>query len=74
MGRPKLLLPLGAGTVIARMLAVLRVPTITATIVVVRPNDEPLRAAVAEAGAIPLQPDVPPDEMRQSVEHALRYV
>ena len=74
MGRPKLLLPLGSSTVIARMLAVLKGPAITATIVVVRPDDEPLRAAVAEAGAIPLQPEVAPEEMRQSVEHALRYI
>lgn len=74
MGRPKLLLPLGSSTVIARMLAVLNGPAITATIVVVRPDDEPLRAAVANAGAIPLQPHVAPQEMRQSVEYALRYI
>ena len=36
MGRPKLLLPLGSSTVIARMLAVLNASAITATIVVVR--------------------------------------
>src|SRR5262245_50370066 len=74
MGRPKLLLPLGSSTVIASMLAVLKAPAIAATVVVVRPADEALRAAVAEAGAIPVQPAVAPEEMRQSVEHALRYV
>ena len=74
MGRPKLLLPLGGTTVIARMLSILKRPEITATVVVVRPDDEPLRAAVAECGAIPLQPAVPPPEMRQSVEEALRYL
>jgi molybdenum cofactor cytidylyltransferase len=74
MGRPKLLLPLGASTVIARMLSALTRPEVAATIVVVRPDDEPLRAAVAECGATPLQPDAPPPEMRQSVEHALRYI
>jgi molybdenum cofactor cytidylyltransferase len=74
MGRPKLLLPLGSGTVIGRMLAVLQPPAIAATVVVVRPDDEPLRAAVAQSGAIPLLPDIAPEEMRQSVEHALRYI
>jgi molybdenum cofactor cytidylyltransferase len=74
MGRPKLLLPLGTSTVIAKMLSALARPEIAATIVVVRPDDEPLRAAVAESGATPLQPTVPPPEMRQSVEHALRHI
>ena len=74
MGRPKLLLPLGPGTVISRMLALLRRSEIVATVVVVRPDDEPLRTAVAAGGAIPLQPDVAPAEMRHSVEHALRYL
>ncbi len=74
MGRPKLLLPAGSTTVIARMLAILARPEISATVVVVRPDDEPLRAAVAECGAIPLLPVEPPPEMRQSVEHALRFL
>ncbi len=74
MGRPKLLLPLGRSTVIARMLTALNRPDIAETVVVVRPDDEPLRAAVAECGAIPLQPDAPPPEMRQSVEEALRFL
>ena len=74
MGRPKLLLPLGEGTVISRMLSVFRRPEIAATIVVIRADDEALRVAVAECGAIPLQPDVPPPEMRQSVEEALQYL
>ena len=74
MGRPKLLLPLGASTVIARMLAVLARPEIEATFVVLRPDDEPLRAAVAACGAIPLQPAVSPPEMRDSVEYALRHI
>jgi molybdenum cofactor cytidylyltransferase len=56
------------------MLTLLRRPEIAATIVVVRPDDEPLRAAVADGGAIPLQPEVAPAEMRHSVEHALRHL
>jgi len=74
MGRPKLLLPLGSSTVIGRMLTLLKRPEIAATIVVVRSDDEPLRAAVDAGGAIPLQPEVAPAEMRHSVEHALRYL
>ncbi|MBI3862372.1 MAG: nucleotidyltransferase family protein [Planctomycetia bacterium] len=74
MGRPKLLLPLGATTVIARMLGVLRRPEIVETIVVIRPDDEPLRAAVAACGATTLQPTTAPPEMRQSVEHALQAI
>ncbi len=74
MGCPKLLLPMGATTVIARMLAALKRPGINATIVVIRPDDESLRLAVAQGGAIPLQPAVSPPEMRQSVELALHYI
>jgi molybdenum cofactor cytidylyltransferase len=74
MGQPKLLLSVGGTSVIARMLSALKRPEIAATVVVVRPDDEPLRAAVAECGAVALQPAVPPTEMRQSVEHALRYL
>ncbi len=74
MGRPKLLLPLGKTTVIARMLSVLSRPEIETTLVVIRPDDEPLRGAVAACGAVPLQPAVPPPEMRDSVEYALRHI
>src|SRR2546430_1525214 len=74
MGRPKLLLPLGTSTVIARMLSVLARPEIEATFVVIRPDDEPLRAAVNACGAVPLQPAVPPPEMRDSVEFALQHI
>jgi molybdenum cofactor cytidylyltransferase len=74
MGKPKLLLPLGAGTVISRMLALLRRSEISATLVVVRPDDDALRAAVLAAGATALQPDRAPPEMRDSVEFGLRQL
>jgi molybdenum cofactor cytidylyltransferase len=74
MGRPKLLLPLGETTIIGRLLDVLRRPEIERTVVVVRPDDEPLRAAAAAGGAVVVQPNPPPEEMRQSVEHALRHI
>jgi CTP:molybdopterin cytidylyltransferase MocA len=53
MGQPKLLLPLRTSSVIARMIELLLRPEIAATVVVVRPDDEPLRAAVADGGATP---------------------
>jgi molybdenum cofactor cytidylyltransferase len=74
MGRPKLLLPLGETTIIGRLLDVLRRPEIERTVVFVRPDDEPLRAAAAAGGAVVVQPNPPPEEMRQSVEHALRHI
>lgn len=74
MGRAKLLLPLGTTTVIARLLSVLRHPGIAATVVVLRKNDEPLRAAVDACGAIPLQPAVDPPDMRQSVVEGIAEI
>jgi len=71
MGQPKLLLSLGGRTVIARLAEALRHPTIRETVVVLRREDEPLRAAVVECGATPLQPERDPPDMRQSVQHAL---
>jgi len=74
MGRPKLLLPFGGETVISRLLETLRRPEIVAIAVVLRSDDEPLRAEVAAHGGTPLQPEVAPPEMRDSVEHALRSI
>jgi len=74
MGQPKLLLQLGGKTVLARLLEALDRPGVTARIVVVRPDDEPLRREAASAGAVVVQPAVAPPEMRQSVEEALREI
>lgn len=74
MGTPKLLLPLGETTIIGRVLSVLRRPEIDQAVVVVRPDDESLRAAAKAGGAVVVQPNPPPDEMRNSVEHALRHI
>ena len=71
MGRPKLLLPLAGKTVIARLLEALAQPAISARVVVVRSDDEPLRAAAATAGATVVQPASPPPDMRASVACAL---
>lgn len=74
MGRPKLLLPLGGKTVLARLLDALQHPVIAARIVVTR-GDAPEVAAEARAhGATVVQTEIDPPDMRTSVEHALRHV
>lgn len=74
MGRPKLLLPLGATTVIDRLLTVLQQPGVCRPVVVLRADDEPLRSAVTQSGGHALPPAVAPADMRQSVERALEYI
>ncbi|MBW3539409.1 MAG: nucleotidyltransferase family protein [Planctomycetes bacterium] len=74
MGRPKLLLPLAGETVIARLLAVLDRPEIAARLVVVRPHDDALADEVARSGGTVVRPEVPPPQMRDSVEAALSAI
>jgi molybdenum cofactor cytidylyltransferase len=74
MGEPKLLLPLGEKTVIARLLETLDRPQIRCRAVVLRRSDEALFDEVTAAGGWPIQPEVDPPEMRQSVEHALSAI
>lgn len=74
MGRPKLLLPLGDKTVIARLLDALDRPDIVERFVVVRPDDERLRAEAAASGATVVQPQVAPPDMRTSVSEALAEI
>jgi molybdenum cofactor cytidylyltransferase len=71
MGQPKLMLTLGDRTVIRRLLDVLDRPGIAARTVVMRPDDAPLCAEVEAAGATVIQPEIPPPDMRTSVQHAL---
>ena len=74
MGRAKLLLPWGADTVIGSLLAVLRPPEIFAAVVIVRPDDAALAAAVRQGGADVCLPATPPADMRRSVELGLEYI
>jgi molybdenum cofactor cytidylyltransferase len=74
MGRPKLLLPLGGQTVIARVLQALALPEMAATAVVVRRDDVPLREEAARHGGWVVSPDVDPPDMRTSVEFGLRSI
>lgn len=74
MGRPKLLLPLGETTVIDQVVRTLRRTDVQQVIVVVRPDDEPLKQAALRAGAKVVQPATPPADMRESVQLALDYL
>lgn len=74
MGRPKLLLPLGDSTVIARLVAALRTGGVDDVIVVTRPDDVALQQAAAAAGAQVVRPGADPADMRQSVQYALDYL
>ncbi len=74
MGRPKLLLPVGDHTVIARMLDTLDRPEITETIVVIRPDDRTLYAELERTQATVFQPNQTPPEMRDSVAYALEDI
>jgi len=73
MGRPKLLLPVGAETVFARLARTLRRPEIDELLVVVRADDAALKQAVDSAGATLVVPAVDPPDMRASVEAALAW-
>ena len=71
MGQSKLLLPLGGDSVIALILRTLCIPEIAETFVVVRKDDEPLRAAASREGATIIQPLQDPPDMRTSVTEVL---
>lgn len=74
MGRPKLLLPLGKRTVIARLLDALDLPAIVDRIVVTRSDDTALRQEVERCGGIAVCPEIDPPEMRSSIEAALAWI
>jgi len=74
MGRPKLLLPLGGQTVIARLLGALQHPQIASRVVVVRTSDGPLQTEVQRGGGTLVSPDIDPPDMRASVEAALNWI
>ncbi len=74
MGRPKLLLPWDDTTVIGHLLKTLSSSTLARNYVLVRSDDEPLRAEVARHAAVVVQPPASPLEMRDSVQHLLQAV
>jgi molybdenum cofactor cytidylyltransferase len=75
MGRPKLLLPIGGTSVIARVIAALRDGGVETVVVVVPPAAIDGASALAETagqeGACVVVADPPPPDMRASVERGL---
>ena len=74
MGCNKLLLPWGQTTVIGSVLAAWKASHVSATVVVVRPDDESLVAACRAAGVDVVVPPVSPTDMKASVQYALRHI
>jgi molybdenum cofactor cytidylyltransferase len=75
MGRPKLILPIGGTTVIARVVVALRQGGAEPVVVVAPPADAPGSAAVqdeaARSGALVVVPAGPTADMRASIELGL---
>ena len=74
MGRPKLLLPWGAGTIIEAVLAAWRASDVTACVVVVHPQDEPLADLCRQSGVNVIAPPIAPPDMKQSVQFGLEFL
>lgn len=74
MGQPKLLMKLGEQTVISLVIDTLRAAGIERVLVVIRPDDTALADEVARTSAELIQPQIPPSDMRQSVEVALQVL
>lgn len=74
MGRPKLLLPWGATTVIEQVLAAWKASQVSAVIVTAHPDDDVLIARCWAAGADVVIVDPPPIDMKASVAAGLAYV
>jgi molybdenum cofactor cytidylyltransferase len=74
MGQAKLLLPWGKAAVIDAVLHAWRASRVSQVIVVVHPADAELADRCRAAGATVISPDVPPPEMKVSVQIGLRYV
>jgi molybdenum cofactor cytidylyltransferase len=74
MGRPKLLLPLGGKTVIRRVLETLNAAGVSVVYVLIREDDEPLRAEVSQTDATIVTTPSPTPDMRRSVELLLKSI
>jgi CTP:molybdopterin cytidylyltransferase MocA len=74
MGRPKLALPLGGGTVIGRVVAALRAGGVERVLVVAGPHVPELVPLAAAAGADVLALPEPTADMRETVERGLAWI
>ncbi len=73
MGRPKLLLPWGAATIVECVIAAWRASRAARVLLVVHPEDRELAEVGRAAGAEVVVPEVPPGDMKASVLAALEY-
>ncbi len=74
MGQPKLLLPWGSSTVIERVLSAWRASRVDHTVMVVHPDDTRLAELAQKCGALVVQPDAPPAEMKESIRLGLAEI
>lgn len=74
MGRPKLLLPLGEGTLLEHLVSAWTASRVERTIVVIHPNDIRLAELARNRGADVVVPDSPPNEMKFSVRLGLEWI
>ncbi|HET6572709.1 MAG TPA: nucleotidyltransferase family protein [Fimbriiglobus sp.] len=74
MGRPKLSLPLGDGTVLGHLVAALREGGADRVVVVVGPHVRELTPIAEAAGADVLSLAEPTADMRATVEHGLKWI
>lgn len=74
MGQPKLLLTIDGQPLIARILAAWKAGGVEHIAVVVRPDDEPLIAAVRGSGIEPVIPSAAPPDMRASLQFGVQHV
>ncbi|HEV3138192.1 MAG TPA: nucleotidyltransferase family protein [Pirellulales bacterium] len=74
MGQPKLLLPWGSSTLIEHVLGAWRASRIAQTVIVVHPHDERLAELSRECGAVVVQPQTAPSDMKVSVRLGLERI
>src|SRR5262245_25290148 len=79
MGQPKLLLPLAGRPLIAHTIEAWRRSSVDRFVVVIRPGDSDLEAAVREVAQSMTNvdlviPDQPPPDMKASLRTALTYI
>lgn len=74
MGVPKLLLPWQESTVIEHLIGTLTRPEIVAIVVVTRPDDHALQAALQRTSVIAVVPEHEPPDMRDSVELGIQAI
>lgn len=74
MGAPKLLLPIGGQSIMARVLSAWTASRATRTIVVVRPDDARLAAICRACDVDVVVPSAAPVDMKQSVQLAIEQI